>query len=1043
MKISLQNKKMQGILSLIVASIMLMSYSNNPPTGKTGAPGEGLCTDCHSSGNPGGFDGGIQVTGFPSTITPNGIYPLTVTVSNPNGLAEKAGFQFTILNAANQKFGEFSAASPFCSISLGSRDYVAHSPAIDFPGGNVVTWSVTWTAPPSGASQLIKLFAAANIANGNDGSSGDWIVTNQFTGTYTPAPDPLTVSMSGSPAACFGMNSGTATATPAGGTPPYSYSWSNGQSTQTISNLVAGTYTVTVADVPGQTTIGTFVVTQPASETSVAILASTTMIDCNNLSATLTADASGGTSPYVYSWSNGANTSGISVFNGGSYSVTITDNNGCTDFDEIEIIEVQPPVVTITPVSPICELSGPVILSASPAGGFFGGPGVTGNQFNPQVAGAGTHTINYVYSENGCTFTESIQIIVNAQPVVTLDLPQTVCVNAGPVTLVASVPGGFWSGPGVSGNQFFPQTAGVGDHLITFSINTGCLSQTTGTISVIAAPTIQLPALDDLCTTDDAITLTGMPAGGTWSGTGVGNNEFDPQISGAGTFTLTYTYTNMQGCTAQATTQVFVNACGCDNPASANAGSDQDVCTYSPVQLNGAVNSTPLWSTSGDGTFTNPNNVITLYNWGPNDIVNKTVTLTLTAGDPDGVGPCTAFSDQMVVNSNAVDAVISAVPELCTTDTSYTLEAGIPGGIWSGEGVSGDQFDPAAAGIGIHLVFYSVTNEGCVGLDSIEVEVKDCDCLLEAHTEVTGENCLGDTVAAISVVIDAEGTAPYSYLWSDGSTGTSIDSLAPGTYTVTITDAEGCTLVIETDVIQTVLSFDIILTSSDCTDDLCIGNAIGGGPYLISWSNGSVTDCIEVEGSGADIYIATITNALGCTATNTFDYVPLEDITVEVDSISVNVENNEGVIEITIDGGLAPYTYEWEKGGVAYSTLEDLDSLGAGSYTLTITDAAGCSIESGPYVIETSSSNEVDRHINLSLYPSPADSYVILETSVQIVIPSQVSLFDTKGAHYFVKTESISANKFNINVTNLNPGVYIVFLKGEKHTIAKKLVILR
>lgn len=171
--------------SLIVAVLLLSGSSNNPPNGRTGAPGDGLCTDCHSSGNP-DQDGEIEINGLPDLISPQSTYRITVTMRNPNGLGESAGFQMTILDSSNEKAGTFSNADENAVVSSsGGREYFEHNPSVAFPGSNVVSWSADWTAPEGPLESEVTFYAAGNVSNGNGQSSGDLILTSSGTGVIS------------------------------------------------------------------------------------------------------------------------------------------------------------------------------------------------------------------------------------------------------------------------------------------------------------------------------------------------------------------------------------------------------------------------------------------------------------------------------------------------------------------------------------------------------------------------------------------------------------------------------------------------------------------------------------------------------------------------------------------------------------------------------------------------------------------------------------------------------------------------------------------
>ena len=116
--------------------------------------------------------------------------------------------------------------------------------------------------------------------------------------------------------------------TVSGGTSPYTYSWSNGATTEDLTGLAAGIYTVTITDANGCTT--NLPVTVGTDMSTITVIPVVTNTICTASLGAINITVSGGTSPYTYLWSNGATTEDISGLKSGTYTVTITDANGCS-----------------------------------------------------------------------------------------------------------------------------------------------------------------------------------------------------------------------------------------------------------------------------------------------------------------------------------------------------------------------------------------------------------------------------------------------------------------------------------------------------------------------------------------------------------------------------------------------------------------------------------------------------------------------------------------------------------------------------------------
>jgi hypothetical protein len=511
------------LLALIVSVALWLANSSDPPDARTGAPGEGQCEDCHSLGT-GMQDGSIVLTGFPSTIEPNTAYVLTITNSNPNGVAVRAGFQMTILNGMNAQAGTMSAPSSSSHLhSQGGRQYWEHFPSVLYPVSNVVTWTVTWTAPSGPANTTITYYAKGNVANGNGQNSGDLIVEEVNQGMLNGGGASLAVSITNSQnVLCFGAATGSATATATGGAMPYTYNWSNGGSGATISNLAAGTYTVTVTDNTATTATASVVITQPTN--LVLTTPTITNVNCNGgNNGSITAHASGGSSPYIFNWSNGSSGATISNLTAGSYTVTVTDDNDCTKTATYMI--TQPAAITISLVNLVHETCAGaqdgaiVITTAGGAAPLFSewSNGSIGNNITDLSPGSYSVTVT---DNNDCTKTASYTI--NAGGTVAVDLVDQNNVTCpggsdGSITVLAS--GGMapytymWSN-GASGAT--ATNLAAGNYLVTATDNKGCQTVKFYTVTQPPAFVINISqAQSNLCFGDAIVDLTATVSGGS------------------------------------------------------------------------------------------------------------------------------------------------------------------------------------------------------------------------------------------------------------------------------------------------------------------------------------------------------------------------------------------------------------------------------------------------------------------------------------------------------------------------------------------------
>ena len=335
-------KKLVGFS--IIATLILFAFSGSHPTtgsgGYTGAPGDNACVSCHSPSSA--INGTINLTGLPSSISPNTTYPITVTITSTMGSPTRSGFQMVSLKPNLSNGGTFSVPPNENNAQVkiaGGKSYVGHQPAKLFTGTESI-YEVEWTSP-SDPTGDITVYAGAILANGAGGNSGDRFVVTTQTVTLGGG-NPLSVTFSNIiDASCSDSSDGSATANATGGSGNYMYAWDNGETTATAIMLTGGTHSITVTDDSNQQVIETVTIGAPAPLAPFII--GQTDANCNGeASGTAEISVNGGTPGYTYNWGGGITGPVQNSLDAGNYTVTITDNNNCQAFLNVTIGEPAP-----------------------------------------------------------------------------------------------------------------------------------------------------------------------------------------------------------------------------------------------------------------------------------------------------------------------------------------------------------------------------------------------------------------------------------------------------------------------------------------------------------------------------------------------------------------------------------------------------------------------------------------------------------------------------------------------------------------------------
>lgn len=417
-----------------------------------------------------------------------------------------------------------------------------------------------------------------------------------------------------------------------------------------------------------------------------------------------------------------------------------TDGNGCTATDSVAITVNPLPDASITPAGPFCENGGlKQITPTVNTGGAFSGSGISSTGvFDPKFSGVGNHKVFYTFTDrNQCTNVDSLIVRVDSVPNAKVDLLPQVCVNAGLQQLQATVNSGgtYTGGTYVSSNGLFdPAVAGIGSHVVYYSFTdgNGCSNRDTITIKVDAYPDASIVAVPDLCVNSDIYTV--KPAnnfsGNFYGGAFVDSlGNFNPVVSGTGTFTVYYKIEDANGCLNLDSVLVTVHdipdaSIQPPNEICINAGSDT---------LQAAVNS---GGTFYGGSYINSNGE---FNPVQANVGSHYVFYTFT----DGNG-CTHVDSAVVIVNDIPDTRIVPAGPFCLNAGEQTiLPETVSGGLFysAASGVISPDgvFDPLAAGSGNQRIYYTFTdNNQCTNLDSTEIVVQS---LPDASIQTVGELC--------------------------------------------------------------------------------------------------------------------------------------------------------------------------------------------------------------------------------------------------------------------------------------------------------------
>lgn len=465
---------------------------------------------------------------------------------------------------------------------------------------------------------------------------------------------------------------------------------------------------------------------------------------------------------------------------------------GCSSQDQLQLTRQPLPTVSLPADTLYCftpdTVQLPTPVSTGNGGYWYGSVGLVDSVlglFDPGLVGVDTVTLHYRDQDGFCANEDSMQVYIRAaEPAFANQNDTALCVNATPLPLTNGFPvGGTWSGPGVStgpgGTQFDPAVVGVGVHQLEYCFGVGsCQRCDTVTLTVNPLPTVDAGADFEVCQGEPAFYLApGTPTAAgafTWTGpnvTTVAADSFFFDPSTPGSYPLTYTYTDANGCSNLDSLVITVNPL-----PTVNAGPDTTYCftpdtQQLPVASFSPAGGTGTWSGLGVVDASNGLFLPSLADTGAH-------VLTFCYVDGNGCVSCDSIQ-VFVIEPDSISAGPDTV--VCFNEPPFVLAGFYPatGGTWTGPGIVNaglGLFDPTAAGVGTHTLVYRTGAGSCAIFDSMQVTVQP----LPSIDAQPDSLCISDLALPLTTgtAFGAPPAAPNTWAWI----GSGVDTLSPTSY---------------------------------------------------------------------------------------------------------------------------------------------------------------------------------------------------------------------------------------------------------------------